>query len=83
MLGRVEIIHSQRFSPGALFLFRFSLAAVLSLQREYSRRYFRIQFSFQARQIRRPQLNQQWHNKALHPTAYSLRSCLAPASGGG
>jgi hypothetical protein len=23
------------------------------------------------------------HNKALHPTAYSLRSFLAPASGGG
>jgi len=27
--------------------------------------------------------NQQQHNKALHPTAYSLRSFLAPASGGG
>jgi len=23
------------------------------------------------------------HNKTLHPTAASLRSCLAPASGGG
>ncbi len=27
--------------------------------------------------------DQQPHNKALHPTAYSLRSFLASASGGG
>ena len=27
--------------------------------------------------------NQQQHNKALHPTAYSLRSFLASAFGGG
>ena len=31
----------------------------------------------------RLQSNQQPHNKALHPTAYSLRSFLAPAFGGG